>query len=232
MKKSGKRCWIVLCVSLLAVLLGACGKQGGNASKNNLNFDDVSAGDIVEFGSFEQDNNTKNGAENLEWIVLEAKDNTLVLLSEKVLKWTGYDQESPDWDSSDVREWLNDEFYPTAFNEKEKQMIQLSRVMGEIGYTEDYVYLLSVAEARKYFSYNTGLRDVEIGAAPTAYAKAHGALSNEEYNGNCNFWLRTPAEKRGSVCYVNRDGSFGYGSSTLIWSESGIRPVICITTGE
>ena len=47
--------------------------------ERNRNF--RTAGSIVTFGSYEQDNDKDNGTEAIEWMVLEVKDNQALLLS-------------------------------------------------------------------------------------------------------------------------------------------------------
>ncbi len=42
----------------------------------------VEVGDVIYFGSYEQDNNLSNGKEEIEWIVL-AKENRKALLISK-----------------------------------------------------------------------------------------------------------------------------------------------------
>lgn len=42
-------------------------------------------GDIFKFGSYEQDNDTSNGKEDIEWLVLEVKDGKALLISKYAL---------------------------------------------------------------------------------------------------------------------------------------------------
>lgn len=41
------------------------------------------AGDYVFFGAYEQDNNTSNGKEDVEWLVLEVKDGKALVISKE-----------------------------------------------------------------------------------------------------------------------------------------------------
>ena len=52
-----------------------------------LPYRSASKGDTVSFGSYEQDGNTQNGPEPIQWIVLDKIDGQLLLLSADVLDW-------------------------------------------------------------------------------------------------------------------------------------------------
>ena len=51
------------------------------AEELTRNTTDISVGDIITFGHYEQDNNLDNGAEPIEWIVLDVQDGKALLLS-------------------------------------------------------------------------------------------------------------------------------------------------------
>ena len=44
-----------------------------------------SIGEILSFGAYEQDNNTSNGKEEIEWIVLDKKDDRMLVISRYAL---------------------------------------------------------------------------------------------------------------------------------------------------
>ena len=74
-------------VVVLLVIIFAVGGMG--KTKNVLSIADdnssVNIGDYVTFGTYEQDNNLKNGAEAIEWQVLDKKDCKVLLLSKYAL---------------------------------------------------------------------------------------------------------------------------------------------------
>lgn len=124
-------------------------------------------GSIVLFGSYEQDNNTANGAEPIEWYVLENNGKEVTLLSVYIIDAKEYninnsgelDPEIP-WEISSLRSWLNSDFYDIAFNSEQQSIIKTSVVVnsnhpfwGTSGgnNTNDKVYLLSYNEIEKYF---------------------------------------------------------------------------------
>ena len=124
----------------------------GKGSLKQIN--EASIGDIVRFGNYEQDNNVGNGKEAIEWYVLDTTDETMTLLSVKILDVMSYspEQEKTTWEDSEVRQWLNDEFYKAAFSGTEQTDILTTTVENtNDGNTEDKVYLLSHQEFLSYF---------------------------------------------------------------------------------
>ncbi|MBQ2706559.1 MAG: hypothetical protein IJF60_07080, partial [Agathobacter sp.] len=133
-------------------------------------FADAKQGNILTFGTYEQDNNLNNGKEPIEWIVLRNENNKLLVVSKYVIDLQQYhssDDEPITWEQSEVREWLNSEFIDNAFTEEEKGYIVLSHIstpntngVADGRYdqlwetyggndTEDYIFLLTEEEIEK-----------------------------------------------------------------------------------
>ena len=124
---------------------------------------DVSVGDIIIFGSYEQDNVTSNGKEAIEWEVLDVQDGEALIISKYALDAKPYNQElqSVTWETCTLRKWLNDDFYNTAFSSADKLKIQSTTLINvdnpyygteDGNNTVDKVFLLSVDEAIKYYA--------------------------------------------------------------------------------
>lgn len=126
-------------------------------------------GDHIFFGSYEQDGSKKNGEEAIEWIVLDKDDDSALLIAANGLDAVPYgyeDGSTTGWEDSNIREWLNDDFYSEAFTENEADKIILhetdnaetewdyDNVSNEKDITEDYVFLLSRDELEEYFEIN------------------------------------------------------------------------------
>ncbi len=160
-------------------------------------------GDVVCFGAYEQDNNTSNGKEDIDWLVLAKEGDKALLISKYALDcqpyhtpYTSYTDVT--WETCSLRKWLNGTFLNAAFSESERAMIPSVTVSSEkkdtyhttISTTTDRVFLLSITEANKYFS-----SDSERMCAPTDYAKAHGAITSDKYktggSATCWWWLRS-----------------------------------------
>ena len=77
----------------------------------------------VIFGSYEQDGNTGNGAEDIEWIILARTGDNALLLSKYGLDTKRYNEGYGDvtWGQSDIRSWLNGSFMDTAFTVRSRE---------------------------------------------------------------------------------------------------------------
>ncbi len=168
-------------------------------------------GDYVFFGAYEQDNNTANGKEDIEWLVLDKKDDKILVISKYALDCQQYDTSYADvtWETSLLRKWLNGTFINAAFTDAEKSLIPTVSVSADknLEYgtnpgnaTQDKVFLLNITEANKYFSYDS-TRQCEA----TAYAEAQGAHVSSS-NGNCWWWLRSPGIHQDKAAMVDFDG--------------------------
>ena len=80
----------------------------------------VRVGDIVKFGSYEQDKFC--GADPIEWRVLAVENGRALLLSKYALEAKPYHNTDIDitWEESDLRAWLNGTFYDIAFSSSER----------------------------------------------------------------------------------------------------------------
>ena len=196
-------------------------------------FRKASVGDIVYFGSYEQDNNTSNGKEDVEWIVLAKEDNKVLVISKYALDCQQYNTSYTDvtWKSCSLRKWLNNTFLNTAFSAEEQALIQNTTVSADKNpqcstnpgnATTDKVFLLSINEAEKYFS-----SDNARACKPTKYAVANGANVNSD-NGNYWWWLRSPGAYQDFAAYVNYVGSVIYRGDAVDFDFDAVRPALWI----
>jgi hypothetical protein len=164
----------------------------------------VVPGDIIEFGSFEQDGNPDNGQEPIEWEVWENSDGKLLLLSKYALDCQPYHNDengSVDWDNCYLRSWLNGDFLNTSFTAEEQA--QIADTNSPSNGTTDKVFVLSEEELRKYSgSMETNVNDERLIATPTKYAKDKGAKQS-----GCAWWIRQNKANTIGSC-VNIYGGF------------------------
>ena len=156
----------------------------------------INEGDIIHFGNY-------NG--ETEWRVLDVRDNSVLIISLNCVDEQRFSHDSNSWSTSSVREWLNDDYYNTAFNSNEQSMIH------DEGYGN--VFLLSDDEVQLYFD-----------SVSDRIAKYQGY--SEEW------WLRTPftLETRNEVYYSENVVSTEGGIISLnISDERGVRPAIWIS---
>lgn len=185
-------------------------------------------GETIEFGNYPQD---KDGTEKpIEWIVMKKEGNQVLLLSKYVLDAKPYNEELEEvtWETSDIRQWLNNEFYTTAFNKAEKARIQTSLIKNKYNSehgtsggndTEDKVFLLSKKEAKTLFSNNE-----EKIAKATEYAEKSGVYVNEEKA--AWWWLRSPGIYSKYAAEVKDNGWVSRNGSDVSDRYDGVRPAL------
>ena len=208
---------------------GSVGTEAGGGFK---------VGNIVSFGSYEQDNDKSNGAEPIEWRVLDVSDGKALLISLYGLDAKQYNSglDAITWENCLLRKWLNEDFLSAAFSGDEQSRIVMTQVVnndsakfGTAGGndTEDRVFLLSYEEVNGYFESKDAMKCV-----PTAYAVACGVEESQyaKVDGRLTsyWWLRSPGSnsiyKSGVRDNGNADeGGFGVTNTTI-----AVRPVIWV----
>ncbi len=159
--------------------------------------------DTIFFGSYEQDGNTANGAEPIEWIVIDTYENIHLVVSKYALDSMAYNSvsEHTTWLNSDARAFLNGDFLNTAFTKEEIKQIKptiVTTATDDNGVTVDSIFLLSIEDVNTYFPTKYDLR-----AEATQYAKSRGAVIK---NGYCGWWLRGAGDVTTVACRVNIGG--------------------------
>ena len=199
---------------------------------------DASYGDFVLFGSYEQDGDTSNGQEPIEWISLGGGDDYVLLISRYVLDTHNYSNDSSaTWETSELRRWLNEDFYQAAFSEEDMQRMWSVDVSTENNpsfgtsggnKTSDYVFILSLDEADSFF-----ISEVDRLVYPTEYALQQGVFTAPS-NGCATWFTRTPGKSASFVDYVYSWGEIDYKQNGYGVNEElkGVRPVIMVKIGE
>ena len=193
-------------------------------------------GSYVVFGTYEQDNNSANGKEGIEWLVLAKEGNRLLVISRYALDCKQYNTESKavTWEGCSLRSWLNDSFLKSAFSSGEQAMIPTVTVSADRNPsystdpgkdTEDRVFLLSIAEANQYFASDEARKCV-----PTAFAKANGCYASD--NGSCWWWLRSPGFNAELAADVNSGGSVYASGRFVYFDDYAVRPALWIDLGS
>ena len=193
--------------------------------------------EYVVFGAYEQDNNPDNGKEEIEWLVLEKEYGEMLLISKYILDANRVEMYYDIWEKRPLRTWLNETFFDEAFSEAEKKKILKVRLENPDndgyfvsgGATEDYVSLLSVNEAKRYFGEDDSIYgNSRMTACATEYAIAQGVTVNtfeDIGEGNSAWDLRSNGYHEGYVAWVTDRGSISAGGHAQAEYE-GIRPVI------
>lgn len=209
------------------------GKEWADTVKN------ASVGDTITFGAYEQDNNTSNGKEAIEWTVLDKDGMSLLLISKQALDCQQYNTSYTDvtWESCSLRKWMNGTFLNKAFNAEEQAQIQNTTVSADKNpeyntnpgnATTDKVFLLSINEVEKYFNSDEARK-----CAPTAYAKAQGAYTSDIYKtasgaATCWWWLRSPGDYQTYAANVLNGGSVNCTGHHVHYDNDAVRPALWI----
>ena len=213
-------------------------------------------GDFITFGHYEQDNNTENGSEPVEWRVLAVDGDKILVVSKYILDIAPYHNEyrtaGITWAQCSLRDFMNGDFYNTAFNETEKNAILLTDVQNDDNpngtpggeATQDHIFPLSAKEVSLYMEYHC-IYDEEGGeyihpdrmAYYTPYAEAKGGTKWEGYDTGF-YWLRTPGEVPGDAANISCHGygvaeDLSYTSSHYVtFANYGVRPAMYLSLAK
>ena len=199
---------------------------------------ETNVGDIVLFGKYEQDSNTLDKKENIEWQVLAKEKNKILLISKYALACRQYNDSYSylTWKDCSLRSWLNGTFLNDAFSTEEQSIIQSTIVYANRNpeystdpgaSTTDKVFLLSIDEAEKYFSFDRARR-----CNPTQYAVACGVYADGNNGDNCWWWLRSPGEYQSRAATVHSGGDINYNGTEVNLKHGAVRPALWIDLGD
>lgn len=207
----------------------------------NTSIDNI---DTVVFGAYPQSDKSGKENEPLEWIVLDRNNQKALLLSKYVIDckkmFPKYEKGSDQnfWSESDLRKWLNNDFYELAFSDEERKKIVLSSIdtyKSDVSYgvainitdthTDDYVFILTEGEIVKYFGFDyTDYLMKKYESRVTQYALASGA---EE-----RYWLRGSFSPN---CYDDYvfivSATEGWGNAGKVKADTehiGVRPAMWV----
>ena len=133
---------------------------------------DAEIGDIVQMGTYEQDGDAET-EDPICWDVLDKDGDAVLLISHDVIAYQRFSdsRKCVIWEDSEIRTWLNQEFYAEAFDETEQASIRETTLENPstVGFaahvdpsgdvqvresrpdTKDKIFLLSWKEAEQYY---------------------------------------------------------------------------------
>lgn len=219
---------LLLCAAMAFTMFG-CAKDPEESSQYPVRTDFKAPDSYYEisFGEY------KGG---LHWLVLEEKDGKALVISKEII----YVMENTGttWRDSSVREWLNEEFYDKAFEEKYKDIILTTDVVIvdkitendkekelPLYTTQDRVFLLDEYEFEMYFPRKSSVEAVNV--PHTLFAEA--SAKEYEYSSLTDWWLRGSvdimqncylfplAEGDGTLCHTNKDYAKASGVRPAMW---------------
>jgi hypothetical protein len=194
----GMKKWCIM-LAFAMLLLSGCGKQAESTeviteesnteepepatteALETVTLKDAEIGDIVQMGTYEQDGDAET-EDPICWDVLDKDGDAVLLISYDVIAYQRFSdsRKCVIWEDSEIRTWLNQEFYAEAFDETEQASIRETTLENPstVGFaahvdpsgdvqvresrpdTKDKIFLLSWKEAEQY--YGNRLTDASI----------------------------------------------------------------------
>ena len=235
MKKNWKRVVVIALALILITMMLPFGRLTVKAEEGEEGESDVlgaiyKVGDIIKFGHYEQDGNTANGKEEIEWQVLKVESDRVLVISKYALDCKKYNETKTDvtWETCTLRTWFNNDFKNMAFSSAEQAKIPTVTIANKNNpkfettggnNTNDQIFCLSLEEMESYFGnysfydsdYMTGWNQNLI-CTPTQYAENNGAfagtITEEEYNNLYKDvgYTRDVIGRRGSYWWLRSPG--------------------------
>lgn len=185
--------------------------------------------------------------EPIRWRMIEIPKSTGIvgdtsrkatLLCDIILCGKMFDSSQNNYKESDIRAWLNDDFFNTAFNDKEKELMLITVVNNSPNSTEkdtnmytcqntlDKLFLLSYKDATNTeYGFDEGMYYNDARKIITSdYARARG-LKLVTSDGYANWWLRSPDYSTSTkASFVNVSGCF----YETVYKNYGVVPAVQI----
>lgn len=157
--------------------------------------DDLYIGETVSFGGS-------------VWTILDIQGSDVLLLSEYCVDIRRYDDDSNDWDSSEIKAWLNGGYLGAAFSDEDRAVI-VDRGPGN-------VFILSIEEVGNYSVQNGGIY------------KTVSSISGNEYEPEISWWLRSSGSVDDRAAYLSGAGNVFEDGISVTNEYCGVRPALWI----
>lgn len=207
---------------------------------DTVSFDEngYAAVDDAVFAAVETDGERSYYAvEPICWYILEDNEDTYFLFAEKVLDCKQYHAtyEAVNFNTADITEWLNSDFYRTAFTEAQRASIVLTEfaqaynpIYGNLtGETEEFYVVLMQMDDLMDETYIYAKEDNQSRRAyATDYAVALGVYVDEEQYGR--YWTCAQGYDAMNVVCADSSGILSSSGYFVYQTNIGVRPVITV----
>ena len=231
------------------LLAGTLVVTSGIFSTQTVKAEEVSSDvsyDYVYFGHYLQEDTNGDGIvddndekQSIKWRILSQNGDDAYVLSEYILDFLKYNATLTDvvtWETCTLRNWLNNDFYNTAFTTAEQGAIIEQNLVNEDNpwygtsggnNTTDKVYLPSIADmgnpaygfSADYSAFNPARKGIA-----TAYAKQIDACNS--WTGGYWWWLRSPGDHAYCASFVNGFGDLRGDGLDVDGCYEGVRPAL------
>ena len=254
--------FLLLCLCLL--IFCGCGKKQVETTTEEMTTEepattealervalkDAEIGDIVQMGTYEQDGDTET-EDPIYWDVLDKDGDSILIISHDVIGYQRF-SDSPNcviWEDSQIRTWLNEEFYTDAFD-KETQV----RIKGYVtsgvdeanqesrGDATDRIFLLSQKEVEKYYGHKLPKAEALLCKPSKAVLQRYEEIKQQRVREKIPFaesapditegisWmLRSTGKSQNHISIIRGDG---YYSQYPADYYQGVRPAMWIDVGD
>ena len=175
--------------------------------------------------------------EPIKWRFLDSGEGKVFVVSDLILDQHRYDGSSNNYENSEIRNWLNNDFLNKAF--ADQSVIATTSVDNSVASTGldsniyvcettyDKLFLLSRQEAQNA---NYGFENAaDKSAKVTDYAKARGVItSSGDYVNNGYWWLRSPRSDNSNSAYFVYSDGYITGMVDGLRENYGVRPACWI----
>ncbi|MCL1941636.1 MAG: M56 family metallopeptidase [Synergistaceae bacterium] len=252
MDAGNKKAGVAIFCAALVVTLGT-----GLAACYGSPYSSATVGGVIQLGG-------------IDWRVLEVKDGKALILSEKILSkgpynlpqddqrphkygkiysfekfFTAWQNEPVTWEECSLRQYLNGEFYDSAFSNEEKGRIVETKLknndnpwygMAGGNDTTDKVFLLSLEEVALYFGDSGGLKNRPDGADSLKDQFNEKRIAKTQDGKDWRWLLRSPGAFQ-RMCETNHvyvacvaaDGDIFVIGDYVTNVHGGIRPALWLT---
>lgn len=181
--------------------------------------------------------------ESLKWRILSESDGNVLLLCESIIENSRYDDTDNNYKDSEIRDWLNNNFYSKAFDELERALIQTVTVDNSINSTghsvnnnvcentEDKIFLLSYEEVmNSKYGFSDDISRMKLASD---YSRAKGVWISKsvicDQYGNGLWMLRTPNNTyKHFIRECNFNGEITDGGTNINSAFLGVVPALKI----
>lgn len=218
---------IIAIFSIIFFTFNACSTSKGKGDDTGMHSSGFSESEIIILGHYEQDRNSENGPEPIEWIVLKDKGEKALVISKDILEMRPFDAKfsasaggllkdstqekaKTNWEGSDIRYWLNSSFFATAFEDGAEK----DRIICED--SGDRIFLLS---------------EKDVGLIPGEYLVGNISEYCKGLGFDSSGWMLSGLHSRLGSQYVSIVGENGkilrYSAKSTL-GRNGVRPAMWI----
>lgn len=179
--------------------------------------------------------------EPIKWQIVSTDEDSVLLISKEVIDSRSFSNSltvDANYSTSELREWLNGEFYESVFPADNNLLVQTIENDNGQSTTYDKVTIPTASEmssirAAEVLGTNNFLTG-SLMSSPSDYALARGAQSGSMFGGTgVSYWTRTHGTStafgnNSYVKYIDGDGNIQDGG-TLSYATFGVRPMIRVS---